>query len=81
MTWAHRVAGHVGGERIVAAWELLLGFPDGRSAAFECSKRNDDCKAVCRAIAAGAGERIVMVADDGDFADWQRDWPADNGRG
>jgi hypothetical protein len=94
---------------IVGTWELLLSFPDGRSAAFECSKRNDDCKATCRAIAARAAEltsnlprprsldpdftdwdpddmdtwdeRIVMVADDEDFLDWQRDWLAENGRG
>jgi len=26
-------------------------------------------------------ERIVMVADDEDFAEWQREWLADNGRG
>jgi len=26
-------------------------------------------------------ERIVMVADDEDFLDWQRDWLAENGRG
>ena len=25
-------------------------------------------------------ERIVMVADDEDFAEWQRDWLAENGR-
>jgi hypothetical protein len=25
-------------------------------------------------------ERIVMVADDEDFLEWQRDWLADNGR-
>ena len=94
---------------IVGTWELLLSFPDGRSAAFECSKRNDDCKATCHAIAAGTGEltrnlprprsldpdftdwdpddmdtwdeRIVMVADDEDFLDWQRDWLAENGHG
>jgi hypothetical protein len=36
---------------IVGSWELLLSFPDGRSAAFECSKRNDGCKATCHAIA------------------------------
>jgi hypothetical protein len=93
----------------VGTAELLLTFPDGSSAAFECGKRNDDCRAVCLAIAAGAGEltrnlprprsldpgftdwdpddidtwdeRIVMVADDEDFADWQREWMADNGRG
>jgi hypothetical protein len=94
---------------IVGMWELLLSFPDGRSAAFECSKRNDDCKATCHAIAAGAAEltrnlprprsldpdftdwdpddmdtwdeRIVLVADDDDFLDWQRDWLTENGRG
>ena len=93
---------------IVGTWELLLTFPDGRSAAFECSKRNDDCKATCHAIASGAieltrnlprprsldpeftdwdpddldtwDERIVMVADDEDFAEWQREWLAENGR-
>lgn len=26
-------------------------------------------------------ERIVMVADDEDFLEWQRDWLTDNGRG
>jgi hypothetical protein len=94
---------------IVGMWELLLSFPDGRSTAFECSKRNDDCKATCHAIAAGAAEltrnlprpraldpdftdwdpddmdtwdeRIVLVADDEDFLDWQRDWLTANGRG
>jgi hypothetical protein len=25
-------------------------------------------------------ERIVMVADDEDFLEWQRDWLTDNGR-
>ena len=91
---------------IVGTWELVLTFPDGRSAAFECSRRNDDCKATCRAIADGAAElarnlplprsldpgftdwdpddmdtwdeRIVVVADDGDFLEWQREWLADN---
>ncbi|HTI74158.1 MAG TPA: hypothetical protein VL634_04125 [Mycobacterium sp.] len=91
---------------IIGTWELLLTFPDGRSAAFECSKRSDDCTATCRAIAAGPGEltrnlprprsldpdftdwdpddidtwdeRIVMVADDEDFLEWQREWLADN---
>jgi hypothetical protein len=94
---------------IVGRWEQLLSFPDGRSAAFECSKGNDDCKATCHAIASGAAEltrnlprprsldpdltdwdpddmdtwdeRIVMVADDEDFLEWQRDWRAENGRG
>jgi hypothetical protein len=86
---------------IVSRWELLLSFPDGRSAAFECSKGNDDCKATCRAIAAGAAEltrnlprprsldpdftdwdeRIVLVTEDEDFLEWQRDWLAENGRG
>ena len=41
---------------IVGTWELLLTFPDGRSAAFECSKRNGDWRATCRAIAGGAAE-------------------------
>jgi hypothetical protein len=26
-------------------------------------------------------ERIVLVADDEDFLDWQRDWLTENGRG
>ena len=93
---------------IVGTWELLLTFPDGRSAAFECSKRNGDCRATCRAIAGGAAEltrnlsrprsldfdftdwdpegmstwddRIVMVADDEAFLEWQRDWLGDTGR-
>jgi hypothetical protein len=26
-------------------------------------------------------ERIVMVADDEDFLEWQRDWLTDNARG
>jgi hypothetical protein len=26
-------------------------------------------------------ERIVMVADDEDFLEWQRDWLTNNGRG
>jgi len=41
---------------IAGTWELLLSFRDGRSAAFECSKRNDVCKATRHAIAAGAAE-------------------------
>jgi hypothetical protein len=94
---------------IVGTWELLLTFPDGRSAAFESSKRDDDCRTTCRGIAAGAGEltrnlprprsldpdftdwdpddlgtwdeRIVMVVDEEDFLEWQRDWLEENGRG
>ncbi len=90
---------------IVAFWELTLGFPDGRSAAFECAKRSDESRAVCQAITAAASaltlnlprprsldpnftdwdpddidtwdERIVMVADDEDFAEWQREWLAE----
>lgn len=73
----------------------MLPVPDGSSAVFECGKRDDDCRALCLAFAAGAGEltgnqprprswdpdgigtwdeRIVMVADDEDFAQWQREW-------
>jgi hypothetical protein len=47
----------------VGAAELLLTFPDGSSAAFECGKRNDDCRAVCLAIAAGAGELTFESAE------------------
>ncbi|WP_319452728.1 MULTISPECIES: hypothetical protein [unclassified Mycobacterium] len=93
---------------IVGSWELLLTFPSGRSGAFESSKRDEDCKATCRAIAAGAGEltrnlpkprsldpnftdwdpddidtwdeRIVMVADEADFLEWQREWLEETGR-
>ena len=59
---------------IVGTWELLLSFPAGRSAVFECSKRNDDCKATWRAIAAGAGELTRNLPRprslDPDFTDW-----------
>ena len=93
----------------VGTWELLLTFPDGRSGAFESANRDDDCKATCRAIAAGSrelarnlpkprsldpdftdwdpddldtwDERIVVVADDEDFLDWQREWLEEHGRG
>ena len=93
---------------VVGSWELRLTFPDGRSGAFESSKRDEDCRTTCRAIAAGAGEltralpkprsldptftdwdpddldtwdeRIVMVADDEDFLEWQREWLEENGR-
>ena len=93
---------------IVGSWELRLTFPNGRSGAFESSKRDEDCKATCRAIAAGAGElprnlpkprsldpdftdwdpddidtwdeRIVVVAGDEDFLEWQREWLEENGR-
>ena len=30
---------------LVGTWELLLSFPDGRSGAFESSKRDEDCRA------------------------------------
>lgn len=94
---------------IVGSWELVLTFPGGRSGAFESSKRDEDGKATCRAIAAGAGEltrnlpkprsfdpnftdwdpddidtwdeRIVMVADEDDFLEWQQDWLDEHGRG
>jgi hypothetical protein len=62
---------------IVGTWELLLSFPDGRSAAFECSKRNDDCRATCHAIAVGAAELIRNLPRprslDPDFTDWDPD--------
>ena len=62
---------------IVGMWELLLSFPDGRSAAFECAKRNDDCKATCHAIAAGAAELTRNLPRprslDPDFTDWDPD--------
>jgi hypothetical protein len=89
-----------------------MNCPDGvagPAARTRIARRNDDCKATCHAIAAGAAEltrnlprpraldpdftdwdpddmdpwdeRIVMVADDEDFLDWQRDWLAENGRG
>ena|SRR6476620_5331020 len=93
----------------VGTWELLLTFPDGRSGAFESAKRGDDCRATCRAIVAGSrelarnlpkprsldpdftdwdpddldtwDERIVVVADDEDFLEWQREWLEEHGRG
>jgi hypothetical protein len=62
---------------IVGTWELVLTFPDGRSAAFECSKRNDDCKATCRAIADGATELTRNLPRprslDPEFTDWDPD--------
>jgi hypothetical protein len=62
---------------IVGTWELLLGFPDGRSAAFECSRRNDDCRATCHAIAADAAELTRNLPRprslDPDFTDWDPD--------
>jgi hypothetical protein len=87
---------------------LLLTFSEARAAAFESTKRSDDCRATCRAVESGAvdlarnlpgprsldpdynawnpddmdtgDERIVMIADDEDFLDWQRDRLAANGR-
>jgi hypothetical protein len=91
---------------IVGTWELRLSFPDGRAAAFECSKRNEECRETCRAIESAAAaltsnlprprsldpdftdwdpddmdtwdERIVLVADDADFLEWQQDWLSEN---
>ena len=58
---------------IVGTWELLLTFPDGRSAAFECSKRTDDCRATCRAIGDGTAELTRNLSRprslDPDFTD------------
>jgi hypothetical protein len=49
-------------------------FPDGRCAAFDCSKRNGDCRATRRAIAGGAAELTRNLSRprslDPDFTDW-----------
>lgn len=60
--------------QITGTWELHLTFPDGRSAAFESSKRDEDCRNTCRAIAAGAGDLTRNLPPprslDPDFTDW-----------
>lgn len=62
---------------IVGTWELLLTFPAGRSAAFECSKRGDDGKATCRAVESGAADLARNLPGprslDPDFTDWDLD--------
>jgi hypothetical protein len=95
MKWADRVAANFGGETVVAAglfqrpafhrdptdglivrWPLneIVGTwerPRPRSGPEFTDWDPDDIGTW--------DERIVMVADD-DFAEWQREWLADNGR-
>jgi hypothetical protein len=71
MNCSERVAGHVDGETVVAA-----GLFQRRGTAAAIGDEGG--------LPSGANpewdERIVLVADDEDFLEWQRDWLTDHGR-
>jgi hypothetical protein len=90
MNCPERVAGHVGAETVKAAGlfqrrgtaaaiaagaaELTRNLPRPRSLDPDFTDWDPDDMDTW-------DERIVMVADDEDLLDWQRDWLAENGRG
>jgi hypothetical protein len=82
MNCAERVAGHVNGETVVAARRVIAGgaaevtrnLPRPRSLDPDFTDWGPEDMDTW-------DERIVMVADDEDFLEWQRGWLTDNGRG
>jgi hypothetical protein len=73
MNCPDRVAGHGGGERVNAA-ELTRNLPRPRSLDPNFTDWDPEDMGTWDG-------RIVVVANDENFLDWQRDWLAENGRG